>query len=294
MAHYSIKDLERLSGVHAHTIRIWEKRYKLVSPERTTTNIRVYSDDDLKRLLNIAILNKNGLKISKIARLTDGDLNNKIIKLSEDFSNAGNQIESLILSMIELDEAKFENSFGAIVDQMGFENAIMNVIYPFLVKIGVLWQTGHIKPAQEHFISNIIKQKIIVAIDKLGSIPTNTKHKFIVFLPEGEFHEISTLFYTYLIKKKGFHAIYLGQSVPFTDLFQIQKEYHANFLFTCFTTQLPELSIPEYIHRLSKEFKKQRVYITGGQIQNIDIRRSANLVKIKSPEHFLQQIHKIK
>jgi DNA-binding transcriptional MerR regulator len=294
MAHYSIKDLERLSGVQAHTIRIWEKRYKLVSPERTSTNIRVYSDNDLKRLLNIALLNKNGLKISKIARLTDGDLNNKIIKLSEDFSNAGNQIENLVLSMIELNEQKFENLFTSIINQMGFENAIINVIYPFLIKVGVLWQTGHISPAQEHFISNIIERKIIVAIDKLGPVSTEAKHKFILFLPEGEYHEISLLFYTYIIKRKGFYPIYLGQSVPFADLSMVQKEYNADYLFTCFTTQLSNFSILEYINQLSKVFKKQHIYVTGGQIQNIDIRRGTNLVKIKSPEHLMQQINKIK
>lgn len=292
MAHYSIKDLERLSGIQAHTIRIWEKRYRLINPERTTTNIRVYSDNDLKRLLNIAMLNKNGLKISKIAHLSENDLNNKIIKLSEDYSNAGNQIENLILTMVQLDEVKFENLFNAIIDQMGFEDTIVNVIYPFLSKIGVLWQTGNINPAQEHFISNIIRRKILVAIDKLD-IPVSGK-KFILFLPEGEFHEISLLFFAYLVKKHGFYTIYLGQSVPFTDVVSIQKEYNAEFLVTCFTTQLPEFSLADYLGQTAKAFKKQKVFVTGSQLLNHDIKRGSSLVKIKSAEHFKQQLNKIK
>jgi MerR family transcriptional regulator, light-induced transcriptional regulator len=292
MAHYSIKDLERLSGIQAHTIRIWEKRYKLISPERTTTNIRVYSDNDLKRLLNIAMLNKNGIKISKIAHLSESDLNNKIMKLSEDYSNAGNQIENLVHTMVQLDEIKFENLFNAIIDQMGFEDAIVNVIYPFLSKIGVLWQTGSINPAQEHFISNILRRKILVAIDKL-EVPTSNK-KFILFLPEGEYHEISLLFFSYLVRKHGFYAIYLGQSVPFSDVVTIQKEYNADYLITCFTTQLPEFSINGYMGQLAKTFKKQKVFVTGGQLLNQDVKRGTSLVKIKSAEHFKQQLNKIK
>ncbi len=292
MAHYSIKDLERLSGIQAHTIRIWEKRYKLISPERTDTNIRVYSDNDLKRLLNIAMLNKNGLKISKIAHLSENDLNSRIIKLSEDYSNAGNQIENLILTMVQLDEVKFENLFNSVIDQIGFEDTIVNVIYPFLSKIGVLWQTGNINPAQEHFISNIIRRKILVAIDKL-EIPVSGK-KFILFLPEGEFHEISLLFFAYLVKKHGFYAIYLGQSVPFADVVSIQKEYNAEYLVTCFTTQMPEFSLVDYLGQTAKAFKKQKVFVTGSQLLNYDIKRGSNLLKLKSAEHFKQQLSKIK
>lgn len=292
MAHYSIKDLERLSGIQAHTIRIWEKRYRLINPERTTTNIRVYSDNDLKRLLNIAMLNKNGLKISKIAHLSEADLKGKIIKLSEDYSNAGNQIENLILSMVQLDEVKFENLFNAIIDQVGFEDTIVNVIYPFLSRIGVLWQTGGINPAQEHFISNIIRRKILVAIDKL-EVSTSDK-KFILFLPEGEYHEISLLFFSYLVKKHGFYTIYLGQSVPFADVISIQKEYNADYLITCLTTQLPEFSLNEFMEHIAKVFKKQKVFVTGGQLLNYDTKRGSSLIKIKSPEHFKQQLNKIK
>lgn len=294
MAHYSIKDLEKLSGIHAHTIRIWEKRYQLVKPERTSTNIRVYSDNDLKKLLNVALLNKNGLKISKIARLTENDLTDKIIKLSEDYGNTDSQIENLVLAMIDLDEFKFENLLNLLIDTYGFDKTIVNVVYPFLVKIGVLWQTGSIAPAQEHFVSNIIRRKLNVAIDKLDSSQAKPDNKFILFLPEGEYHEISLLFYAYLIKKYGFYPIFLGQSVPFSDLLSVQETYKANFLFVCFTTTLQEFSVLDYISLLSKSFRKTKIFICGKQIETLEIKRIPNLIKIKTPDHFVEYITKLK
>jgi DNA-binding transcriptional MerR regulator len=294
MAHYSIKDLERLSGIHAHTIRIWEKRYQLVKPERTNTNIRVYSDNDLKRLLNVALLNKNGLKISKIARLSENDLTDKIIRLSEDYSNIDNQIENLVVAMIDLDEVKFENLLNTIIKTVGFEKAITEVVYPFLVKIGVLWQTGNISPAQEHFVSNIIRRKLNVAIDNLGPSNISNDKKIILFLPEGEFHEISLLFYAYISKKSGFYPIYLGQSVPLNDIISVQETYKANYLFVCFTTALQDFSILDYISLISKKFKKAKIFISGSQVIAFDIKKGSNLIKIKSPEHFTEQISRLK
>ncbi|HEY4788216.1 MAG TPA: MerR family transcriptional regulator [Bacteroidales bacterium] len=292
MAQYSIKDLEKLSGIQAHTIRIWEKRYHLVTPKRTTTNIRVYSDEDLKRLLNVAVLNHNGLKISKVAKLTDGEMKDRILQLSADTSNADSQIESLIVAMVELNELKFESILNAQFDQLGVEDVFIKIIHPFLVKIGVLWQTGNIHPAQEHFVSNIIRKKLFVAIDSLS---LNTSGlKFIMFLPEGEYHEIGLLFYTYLVKKNGFQPIYLGQSVPYEDLISAQSAYNADYLFTSFVTTLQDFLFSEYVVRLSKTFRKQKVYIPGTIVQKLEVKRIPNIVKIKSPEHFKEILAKLK
>jgi DNA-binding transcriptional MerR regulator len=294
MAHYSIKDLEKLSGIHAHTIRIWEKRYQLVRPERTDTNIRVYNDNDLKRLLNVALLNKNGLKISKIAHLNDNDLIDKVLKLSSDYSNMQNQIDSLVVAMVDLDEEKFESLIETLSAQNGFEQTIISVVYPFLVRIGVLWQTGNINAAQEHFVSNIIIRKIMVAIDKLGIAKSNSKQIFISFLPEWEYHEISLLFYSYLLKKEGFQAIYLGQSVPIDDLLSVQKVYNAENILVSLTTALPEVTISDYLAVLAKNFKKSKIYIAGNQIEHLDFKKGSNIIKIKSPENFVEILRKIK
>jgi DNA-binding transcriptional MerR regulator len=249
MAQYSIKDLEKLSGIQAHTIRIWEKRYRLVIPRRTDTNIRVYSDEDLKRLLNVALLNHNGLKISKIARLNEDSIKQEILNLSSNINNHGNHIDNLIMAMVELNEHTFESTIQTVSEQDGFESAFVHVVYPFLNKIGVLWQTGHINPAQEHFASSLIKQKLFAAID---AIPTNqsSEHKFIIFLPEGEYHELGLLFFHYLIKKSGYYSVYLGQSVPLDDLVTIQQSYHANYLLTSLTTSIQEIAILEYLEKL--------------------------------------------
>ena len=225
MANYSIKDLEKLSGIKAHTLRIWEKRYKLVEPKRTITNIRYYNDEDLKRILNIAVLNRNGLKISRIALFDNMEICNKISELSKNIYDTTSQIDNLVISMIELNEKKFENILSANIQQYGFEETVLHTIYPFFEKIGILWQTGAINPAHEHFISNLVRLKLCVAIDRIETDEKTNSKRFLVFLPEGELHEIGLLFYYFLIKKYGYKVppvvvpeehytvVYKGQSL---------------------------------------------------------------------------------
>ncbi len=290
MAIYSIKDLEKLSGIQAHTIRIWEKRYQLVRPKRTNTNIRVYTDEDLKRLLNVAILNNNGLKISKIARLSDNEVRNKILNLTEDTAKAENQIDALVVSMIELNELKFEKLLSRLVLQIGFEDAITKVIYPFLNKIGVLWQTGNINPAQEHFITNLIRQKLFVAIDSVLIDETPDKKRFILFLPEGELHDIGLLYYTYLIKKIGHHVIYLGQSVPFPDLIEVNKVQPSQYLLTAFTTSMQYEHVLDYIKSLSETFPTQQIFILSNHLNVSDFKKFPNVSKIENHEAFKEYL----
>ncbi|MFW5979061.1 MAG: MerR family transcriptional regulator, partial [Bacteroidia bacterium] len=214
MATYSIRELEKLSGIKAHTIRIWEKRYKIIQPKRTGTNIRYYSNNDLKKLLNITILNRQGWKISDIAKLSDEELNRKVKDFSYDSKDTESQIEKLVIAMVDLDEVKFDQILSNAIMHDGFEQTIINLIFPFFKKIGLLWQTGSINPAQEHFVSNLFRQKLMVAIDNLKIPDRKDAKKFILFLPEKEFHELGLLFYSYLIKKSGHSVIYLGSSVP--------------------------------------------------------------------------------
>src|SRR6478736_1342000 len=171
MGKYSIKELEQLSGIKAHTIRIWEKRHHLIQPERTQTNIRLYSDDDLKKIINVSVLNNHGVKISKIANLTADDLNKQVITLAESQNSTDLYIDQLVVSMVDLEEEAFEHLISSLTMKFGLERTITEIIYPFLDKIGILWQTGNISPAQEHFISNLIRQKLIVAIDALPISP---------------------------------------------------------------------------------------------------------------------------
>ncbi|RAV98629.1 MerR family transcriptional regulator [Pseudochryseolinea flava] len=265
MGKYSIKDLEQLSGIKAHTIRIWEKRHNLISPSRTETNIRFYSDEDLKRIINISLLNNYGIKISRIASMTDKEVHEKVLEISEIKNEATIHIDQLVVAMIDIDEAHFEKILNTLILRYGFEKTITEMIYPFLEKIGVLWQTKNITPAHEHFISNLVRQKIIVAIDGLALPPTSA-HRVLLFLPENELHEIGLLFYHYLVRKAGYRTYYLGQNVPHDDLMKIVEIHRPQTLITSITS-LPSKPIDQYFQRLTNDFPDLLILASGLQIQ---------------------------
>lgn len=294
MASYSIKDLEELSGIKAHTIRIWEKRYGIVVPARTDTNIRLYSDNDLKKLLNISILNRHGLKISHLARMDEAELKEKVIHISRETTDTGLQIENLIISMLELDEWKFNKILNDTIIKIGFEETLVRLMHPFFEKIGLLWQTGSINPAQEHFVSNLLRQKLIVAIDGQAPVQRNNPVNFILFLHENEFHELGLLFYSYILKKKGIKVIYLGQAVPFEDLEKITKIQEAEYFLTSFTTGITESALMKYLRNLSSSFPNHRILFTGLQTEKINGSLPGNLVKIDSVNHFREYIDSIR
>jgi len=293
MATYTIKDLERLSGIKAHTIRIWEKRYNIIAPQRTATNIRNYCDGELKKLLNISLLNRKGLKISILAQLSNKELNEKINQLIQNYSDTESLIESMAIAMIDLDEVKLEKILSRTIMQLGFEETIIKILYPFLIKIGVMWQTGIINPAQEHFISNLIRQKLIVAID--GLIAGNNPHskKFTLFLPDGEFHELGLLFYHYLIKRRGHQVIYLGQSVPLDDLLETKRLKPVNYLVTAFVSFRNGKDIINYSKAIAGKFVDQPIYLSGKQTENIKDKLPENVKIITSPGTFRDELNKI-
>jgi len=290
MANYSIKDLERLSGIKAHTIRIWEKRYGLLHPERTDTNIRHYSDDDLKRILNVSILNRHGIKISHIASMNEKEMTDKIVTISSDTSNYESLIESLVVSMVDLDQDKLEKLLSRSIMQLGFEDSILNIVYPFLEKIGILWQTGAINPAQEHFISHLIRQKIIVGIDSV--IPANhpsPKH-FLLYLPEGELHEIGLLFYSYLIQKRGHKVTYLGQWVPLADMASASTVLNVDYLLTSIVAAYSGTDLIDYLNKLSATFNNKNIFISGYQISQISATLPDNIICLGNAKELLPHI----
>jgi DNA-binding transcriptional MerR regulator len=202
MAVYSIKDLERLTGIKAHTIRIWEKRYQIVEPHRTDSNIRTYCDNNLKKLLNISILNRSGIKISALCKLSEDQIREKVLLSLKPETDFSSQIESMVVAMIELNEDRFEWLLNQSITKIGFEETLFNIIYPFYEKVGLLWLTGTICPAQEHFISNLIRLKLSVAIDGLPSVTSPEAKRIILFLPEWEMHELGLLTYFYMARKQ--------------------------------------------------------------------------------------------
>jgi DNA-binding transcriptional MerR regulator len=293
MANYSIKDLERLSGIKAHTIRIWEKRYELIEPDRTSTNIRSYCDADLRKLLNISVLNRNGFKISRIAKLSNEEITDNINKLTENPTDTESQIENLAIAMIDLDEAKFEKILSRAIMQFGFEDTVIRVLNPFLVRIGIMWQTGSINPAQEHFVSNLIRQKMLVAIDNQISGETPGSRTFLLFLPEGEHHELGLLFANYMIRKRGHKVIYLGQNIPLMDLEEILKIRHVDFLLTAFVTNATNLDLSKYLANLSNLAKDKTIYLSGDQIKSYKDKLFKNLKILDSPNSFISELNYI-
>lgn len=265
MGKYTIKDLERLSGIKAHTIRIWEKRHNIVKPSRTDTNIRFYSDEDLKKIINVSVLNNNGLRISQIAGMTLADINTQVKAIGHSEKDSSVHIDQLIVAMIDLDEARFEKILNTLTLQLGFEDTMTTVIYPFLQKIGVLWQTENITPAHEHFISNLIRQKLFVAIDGLP-LPGTAARVVISFLPEGELHDIALLFSHYLFRKNGYRSYYLGQSLPHKDLVAIAAQHKAKLLITCITSPMTK-EVSKYLALLSRDFPKCTILVSGLQLE---------------------------
>lgn len=283
VAVYSIKDLEKLSGIKAHTIRIWEQRYGILSPKRTKTNIRYYQDDDLKFLLNIALLNKNGIKISKIAKMKKSEVAEKVAAISEINFEYGTQLDALTISMIEMDENKFDRIINTNIDQLGFERTMLEIIYPFLDKLSVLWLTGSINPVQENFISYLIRQKIICAIDRAPLVNLSDQtDKFIIYLPEGERQELSLLFMHYLLKSRGKYVLYLGQDISIADLRDAVAIHHPQYIFTMITETFAQEPVQQYVDRLSENFPDSTLLLSGYQVvaqqvsppENVKILRS--------------------
>ncbi len=292
MSTYSIKDLEHLSGIKAHTLRIWEQRYNFIKPKRTETNIRFYDDHDLKLILNVSLLKDHGHKISKIAQMSLKTMQDEVLRFTEKNLRYPEKIHALTLAMIDLDEERFEKIMSTNILQLGFESTMMNIIYPFLSKIGVLWQTGNINPAQEHFITNLVRQKIIVAIDGQFIQHHDDTKKYLLFLPEDEYHEISILFASFLIKSRNNKVIYLGQSLPFNDVETVYEKHKPNYLLTIVTTQPNQDQIQSYIDRLSKRFKEATVLISGYQVIGQDLSIPSNVLilnKISELNDFISE-----
>ncbi len=293
MAIYSIKDLEKLSGIKAHTIRIWEQRYGVIVPKRTKTNIRYYHDDDLKKLLNVALLNKSGIKISLIAKMTPEEITTKVAAISEVNFSDGAQLDALTLSMIEMDEYKFDRIISTNIQQLGFERTMLEVIYPFLEKLGVLWLTGSIRPVQENFMISLIRQKITVAINNETIVQGRDAKKFMIYLPEGEDQELSILFMKYLIKSRRNQVVYLGQNVTMNDLQDAYKIVKPDYIFTMITESFSKKTVQKYVNELSESFGNCEILLTGYQVISLDVESKHNVSIFKSLDetlHFLNHL----
>lgn len=270
---FSIKDLENLTGIKAHTIRIWEKRYNLLSPNRSDTNIRNYSSKSLQKLLNITFLNKNGIKISKIAKLEDHEISAQVREIASRTKTEDQAINRFKIAMLNFDQVLFYNTYNSLIETKSFNDIFYDVFLPLLNQIGLLWQTNTITPAHEHFISIHIKQKILLNIERLQLLePKPLSKTFVLFLPDNEIHDIGLLFINYLLRSKGYHSIFLGESVPMESLSGLLN-FFDNISFITYFTVAPESDkILGYLNEFSNLFlnNKNKLYILGQKIASLN------------------------
>ena len=265
MAVYKIKDLEQLTGIKAHTIRVWEKRYGILNPERTDTQIRTYSDKELVSILNVALLNKSGLKISRIAEMSEKEVNQKVADLKGNYV-VETSYEQLVMSLVELDENLFKSTLSNLIEDFGLEVTFTNHLIPFLDKIGIMWLVGSINAAQEHFMSNLIRQLIITEIDKI-EVPALKEKPIMLFLPEHEWHEISLLFYQFVLRKMGKSTFYLGQSLPYDAVVECVEKIQPSCLVTSWLTSVDGAFVKKYFQRLHNDTNGLKVFAGGYQMK---------------------------
>ena len=262
MNDFTIKDLENLSGIKAHTIRMWEQRYNFLKPQRTDTNIRYYSNDELKKLLNVALLTKYGFKLCHIDRMRPDEICAMILSLDDAQAVQERIVNDLMRQMIELETDKFENTLNKFIQANGMERTIREIVFPFLEKIGILWQTGHIMPAQEHFVSNLIRQKLIVAIDSVIPVKKMSKTA-LLFLPEGEHHELGLLFLYFLLKRQGAKVVYLGSNVPMGDVENVVEVLKPDMAFIHLTSSCPSVNFDKLIDNIPAHLTGIATVISG-------------------------------
>ena len=267
MSFYTIKDLERLSNQKAHTIRIWEQRYALLSPERTDTNIRFYNDEQLKKLLNVCTLMERGMKISHVSKLSKSEMADEIEKIIAGTYQLDSQIESMIsqalIAIATYDESLFNEVFSGAVGILGLKDSYVKVIYPLLVRTGLMWTNDTLLPAQEHFLSNLIRQKLFTAINSLplSDAPDQT---WILFLNEQEDHEIGLLFANYLLRQHGKKVIYLGARVPYENLASVIHNCKPTHIYTFFVRNQLSEALEELVCNLKSDFGDASICISGG------------------------------
>jgi len=272
---FSIKDLENLTGIKAHTIRIWEKRYSLLSPKRTDTNIRYYDLASSQKMLNVSYLNNNGYKISKIATLKPGQIPALVREIASQTNLESHAINSFKLSMLNFDQTLFYNTYESLLKDKSFENIFYDIFIPLLTEIGLLWQTNTITPAHEHFLTTLIRQKILINTEFIQSeAKPNSKKTFVLFLPDNEIHELGIMFLNYQIVSHNFHCIFLGQSVPMESLADILNYYDDIIFLSYFTIKPLKEEIDDYLSDFSETLLKKsdaEFWILGQMLNSIDM-----------------------
>lgn len=288
---YFIKDIENLTGIKAYTLRIWEQRYGLLVPKRTDTNIRYYEEDDLKYMLGISVLNANGYKISRIAKMSKEEVQTISNEITETSYKYDDLIQALSKAMLNFDDREFNKLLNIGILKIGMEEVMAQVIFPFMNHVGMLWISGSIHVAHEHFITNLIRQRLYVAIDQVHTLPAANAEKYLLFVPNGENHDLGLLFASYLLKVRGQQVIYLGTSTPLDDLGQIFKFHNPDVVFCTITNLQQAMPVEVFVKTVSRLFLNAQIVLTGNMVvHRRDLTCPANCSVVGDIDAFIQII----
>jgi DNA-binding transcriptional MerR regulator len=287
VGHFSISDLEQLSGIKAHTIRIWEQRYGILQPVRTATNIRTYCDNDLRRLLNVATLCGRGYRISKVAQLSEQEIEKAVIACNDDSNNYCQQVHALLAAMLAMDEVQLNYLLNCSIRRLGFEEAVLHVVYPFLQRIGVMWQAGSVNPAHEHLVTHLLRQKIMAATDALPAVRAADVRRWVLFLPEDEMHELALLFMNFALRARRHHVLYLGQNLPIAGLAEVCQVYQPHTVCTVLTAGPDRDELPGFVEELRQVCAGATVLLYGPMAQSESLVLPPNMVRLQLMTDFL-------
>lgn len=272
---YSIKELEHLSGIKAHTIRAWESRYALISPERTETNIRYYTDSDLKRLLNVAVLVQGGARISKVAEMTDAEMKEAVVNTGNYEANFNSYVNALKAAMLDYNDQAFDAVVSRCIIKYGAEKALLQIVGAFIKEVGLLWQVGAIRVSHEHFASNLLKMKLFSLVDQaIRDRSGSAKGGYVLYLPANELHELSLLYLYYVLVSKGHRVIYLGQDIPLSYLPEVTNKTGIVNFVSVFTTSPHVTQVTEYLQQIVEVFPKNqcKFFFSGRQLKEEEIK----------------------
>jgi DNA-binding transcriptional MerR regulator len=281
---FSIKDLENISGIKAHTIRIWEKRYEVLKPMRSDSNIRYYNLVNLQKLLNITLLHDHGYKISRIAKFTEEQIPEMVREIVSEKSVKSHAISSFKMAMINFDQSLFFNTYNTLLSEKSFREVFYEVFIPLMNEIGLLWQSDTITPAHEHFISYLIKQKLLIETEKLQILePTNDEKVFVLYLPSNEIHELGLMYLNYEILHHGYRSIFLGESIPLDNLADLKKYFHKITFISYLTVEPNKEEINPYIKAINSEVlndDETELWLLGRMVDFIEPKNISNKTKI--------------
>ncbi len=294
MSVYSIRDLERLTGIKAHTIRMWEKRYRLILPARTDTNIRYYTDENLRLLFNIALLIRAGYKIGRLAKMPPEEIGARALEFTRQTHTADTHVEALTLAMLELDEVGFERIFVNYNWEYGFEHTMLHLIYPFLSRLSDLWFTRSISTAHERFVTQLIRRKLMVAIDAEATKPDANAPRFLLYLPDEDRQELTLLFLNYLLRRRAIRVLYLGNGVSIEDLKDAIQHFKPHFVYTILNEPLKRQPVQTYLDKVSPILGDAHLLVSGMQVYAHPITLPSNVRRLNGLPETLAFINRWK